>query len=98
MTFVVEGESCVDAVHALGLHAVTYMGGSSGVAYETLIADPGRTYVLCPDCDPKGMSHMRKVAEHLRPLGCVVQWFYTPGGCWDNPQGGYDIADWIERC
>ena len=96
--FWVEGESCVDALRALGLFAVTSIGGAGKFKPERDAGHlPSDRLVVVPDRDKPGMGHMETVAEH-HP-GC--QWLFpfpnTPEWNGSMPAtGGLDIADWIQ--
>ena len=96
--FWVEGEPCVDSLRALGLSAVTSIGGA-GKFKPARDANhiPADRLVVVPDRDKPGMDHMETVAEH-HP-GC--QWLFpfpnTPEWNGSMPAtGGLDIADWIQ--
>ena len=97
--FWVEGEACVDSMRALGLFAVTSIGGAGKFKPERDAGHlPSDRLVVVPDRDKPGIAHMESVAA-AHP-GC--QWLFpfpnTPewnGSC--PASGGLDIADWIEQ-
>ena len=95
--FWVEGEPCVDALRALGLFAVTSIGGAGKFKPERDAGHlPADRLVVVPDRDKPGMAHMEAVADE-HP-GC--QWLLPfPGTAeWNGSMpstGGVDIADWI---
>ena len=97
--FWVEGESCVDALHALGLFAVTSIGGAGKFKPERDGGHlPGDRLVVVPDADKPGIAHAEAVAA-AHP-GC--QWLYpfpnTPHWNGSMPaKHGLDIADWIQN-
>ena len=95
--FWVEGEPCVDALRALGLFAVTSIGGAGKFKPErdgNLF--PPERLVVCPDRDRPGIQHAEDIAaaypgcQWLYPFPGTLQW---NGSCPAN--GGLDIADWI---
>ena len=95
----VEGESCVDAVQKLGLPAVTSLGGSGQFNPDRdggLF--PADRLVVVPDRDQPGIKHADDIAaaypgcRWLCPFPGSAEW----NGCCP-PNGGLDIADWIEQ-
>jgi hypothetical protein len=94
--FIVEGESCADAMWSIGLPATTNIGGS-GKWQPSDTADlvgMART-VLCPDRDKPGMKHMETIAEKFPEVQWLYAFPYSP--LWKKlPQSqGVDVADWI---
>jgi hypothetical protein len=95
--FWVEGEPCVDALRAIGLPAVTSIGGAGKFKPQRdggLF--PSDQLVVCPDRDKCGLDHAEQVAASYP--GC--QWLYAFPGTpqWNGscpPNKGLDIADWI---
>lgn len=90
--FVVEGEACADALHRLGLVAVTSGSASSdgGADWRPL---SGRRVILWPDQDEPGRKYAERVRERLSGLGAACE-------CLDVaalglPEKG-DAADWIK--
>jgi hypothetical protein len=65
--FVVEGEKCVDALHQLGLLAVTSPGGanSASKADWSSVGEYGNVIVL-PDNDDAGETYARDVVKQIR--------------------------------
>ncbi len=96
--FWVEGESCVDALRALGLPAVTSIGGAGKFKPERDGGHiPGDRLVVVPDRDKHGIKYAEDVAA-AHP-GC--QWLFPFPGApqWNGSMpatGGLDIADWIQ--
>lgn len=95
--FIVEGESCADAMWSIGLPATTNIGGS-GKWQPSDTADlvgMART-VLCPDRDKPGMKHMETLAEEFPESQWLYAFPYSP--LWKKlPRSqGLDVADWIE--
>lgn len=97
--FVVEGELTCEAVWALGIPCVTFLGGSK--QYRTN-GDYSHSFrnekiVLCPDRDEQGVAFMTEV-ESDNP---GASWLYADPRSWewDNlpPGNGYDIGDYIEE-
>ena len=97
--FWVEGEPCVDSLRALGLSAVTSIGGAGKFKPERDGGHlPGDRLVVVPDRDKTGLKHAEKVAAAYP--GC--QWLFpfpdTPQWNGLMPEnGGVDIADWINQ-
>ncbi len=94
--FIVEGESCADAMWSIGLPATTNIGGS-GKWQPSDTADlvgMART-VLCPDRDKPGMKHMEAIAEEFPDAQWLYAFPYSP--LWKKlPKSqGVDVADWI---
>ncbi len=65
---VVEGESCVHALHGAGVIATTAPGGAlkGGCADWQPLA--GKNVILWPDCDEPGRKHMAQVEAILQSL------------------------------
>lgn len=95
--FIVEGETCVDALRKLGFTATTNIGGSgkNTHAYEVLKDYPN--LIICPDRDKKGVAHALKIFEILPQS----KWLYAlpTSPLWEKLEagGGLDIFDWIEE-
>lgn len=70
--WIVEGETCADALAKLGLVATTSGSADSagGADWSPL---RGRCCVLWPDHDPPGMKYGETVAARLRALGATVE-------------------------
>lgn len=90
--FVVEGETCADALHRLGLVAVTSGSASSdgGADWRPLA---GRPVILWPDHDEPGRKYAERVRERLNGLRAACE-------CLDVaalglPEKG-DAVDWIK--
>jgi hypothetical protein len=94
--FLVEGESCADAMWSIGLPATTNIGGAGKWQPSDTadLAGMART-VLCPDRDKPGMKHMETVAEKFPEAQWLYAFPYSP--LWKKlPQSqGVDVADWI---
>ena len=96
--FWVEGEPCVDALRAMGLSAVSSIGGAGKFKPERDAGHiPPDRLVVVPDRDKPGMAHMQDVAA-AHP-GC--QWLFPFPGTkeWNGSMpatGGLDVADWID--
>ena len=97
--FIVEGELTCEAMWAIGLPCVTFLGGSKQYRtngdYSSLFKN--HQTVLCPDRDQQGVAFMTEVAAD----NPGAQWLYADPRSWewDNlPTGnGYDIGDYIEE-
>lgn len=98
VTYIVEGETNCDAMLALGLDAICFIGGSDANV-TSLTAAEGAVFVLCPDCDIVGRKLMRRAADHLRVLNCEARWLYAGGAAhqrWQEWTSKYDVKNWIE--
>jgi hypothetical protein len=98
----VEGESCVDALMALGIPATTSLGGAGKWEKYGRVDDlVALSVVLSPDCDRPGVDHMMKVAQDLERNGILIKgWLLAPPSApWSDPpkSGGLDVADWISQ-
>lgn len=69
---VVEGESCADALAALGLLATT-SGGADSAARADWQPLAGRGVLIWPDHDAPGQRYALDVAERAQVLGCTVR-------------------------
>lgn len=95
--FIVEGETCADALWYLGLPATTNIGGSGKWrSSDTQDLEEAKKIVLCPDRDEPGIKHMETIATDFKD----AQWLYAfPNSpLWHKLplSGGLDVADWIE--
>ncbi len=89
--FVVEGETCADALAALGGLATTSGSADSADAADwTPLA--GRTVTIWPDNDEAGQRYAATVAAKLRPLGCTVRMIDV--ATLNLPTKG-DAVDWL---
>ena len=94
--FIVEGETCADALWELGLAATTNIGGAGKwKASDTADLQKAKQIVLCPDQDQPGLKHAEAIAVDFPH----AQWLYPypDSPLWNNlPNSqGLDIADWI---
>jgi len=98
----VEGESCVDALMALGIPATTSLGGAGKWQKYGRVDDlVALSVVLSPDCDRPGVDHMMKVARALEQNGILIKgWLLAPPSApWSDPpkNRGLDVVDWISQ-
>lgn len=97
LIFIVEGESCVDALWELGLAATCNIGGSEKWKPSDTADLKGARVVICPDRDKHGIKH----AELLYHAFPEAQWLYAfpESPVWDNPpdKDGLDVVDWIQH-
>jgi hypothetical protein len=97
--FIVEGELTCEAMWAIGLPCITFLGGSKQYRtngdYSSLFK--GKQVVLCPDRDEQGVAFMMEVGND----NPGAQWLYADPRSWEwesLPSGnGYDIGDYIEE-
>lgn len=89
--WIVEGESCADALAKAGKVATTSGGASSADAadWEPL---RDRSAIVWPDRDGPGADYADKVTGHLRALGCDVR--RVDVAALNLPDGG-DVVDWL---
>ena len=96
---VVEGELTCQAVWAVGLPSITFLGGSKQYRtngdYSSLFKN--RKLVLAPDRDEQGVAFMKEV-EADNP---GASWLYADPRSWEwqnLPSGnGLDLSDYIEE-
>lgn len=88
--FIVEGESCADALAQLGLVATT-SGGAGSAAAADWKPLTGRAVTIWPDNDGPGQQYAADVAEHLP--GCTVRTIDV--SALGLPHKG-DVVDWLE--
>lgn len=96
---VVEGELTCEAVWAIGLPSITFLGGSKQYRtngdYSSLFKN--KKLVLAPDRDEQGVAFMKEV-EVDNP---GASWLYADPRSWEwqnLPSGnGLDLADYIEE-
>ena len=97
--FIVEGELTCEAVWALDIPCITFLGGSKQYRtngdYSSLFRN--KKLVLCPDRDEQGVAFMAEIASD----NPGASWLYADPRSWewDNlPSGnGYDLGDYIEE-
>lgn len=96
--YIVEGESCCDALHKLGLTATTNLGGA-GKWLESHFKDvEGASVVLVPDRDIPGIKHMEAIAKRIP--NCSWLYAFPDSPLWGKKlpsSQGLDVADWIEH-
>ena len=93
---IVDGESCADALWALGLAATTSIGGTGKWRLTDTSDLQGAKVVICPDRDIPGIEDAAKISEYFPE----AQWLYCypESWAWDNlPKSqGLDVKDWID--
>ena len=94
--FIVEGETCADALWKLGIAATTNIGGSGKWKPSDTGNLSGAKVILCPDRDTPGVKHMEKIASDFPEARWVYA--YPDSGFWNNlpDSQGLDVADWIQ--
>lgn len=89
--YVVEGETCADALAKLGLLATTSgAADSAGKADWTILS--GRTVSIWPDNDEAGWHYAEAVAEILLGLGCTVRMIDVEALSLTRKA---DVVDWL---
>ena len=97
--FIVEGELTCEAVWALDIPCITFLGGSKQYRtngdYSSLFRN--KKLVLCPDRDEQGVAFMAEIASD----NPGASWLYADPRSWEwnnLPSGnGYDLGDYIEE-
>jgi hypothetical protein len=91
LIYVVEGETCADALARLGMTATTSGSCTSANAgdWEPL---RGRSVRIWPDNDDAGAKYAADVVAHLRAIGCVVE--VVEVETLNLPHKG-DCVDWL---
>lgn len=89
--WVVEGESCVDALVDFGLTATT-SGGADSAARADWQPLAGRDVTIWPDNDDAGARYANVVQDKLRALGCTVS--MIEHAALGLPKKG-DCVDWL---
>src|SRR5919199_1792316 len=94
--FIVDGESCADALWDLGLAATTSLGGAGKWRItDTSDLQGAKVVVICPDRDEPGIKDAAKISEQFPQ----AQWLYCypDSGAWDNlPESqGLDVNHWV---
>jgi hypothetical protein len=96
--FIVEGEKCVEALRAFGLHATTSGGATTWKdEFADIISAAGPSeVVILPDHDAPGDVYGKAVAASLGARGIPFRTFNTADDIQD-PWDGWDVSDWIEN-
>lgn len=96
VVFIVEGETCAEALREMGLHATSVPNGSS--SWKSGIPDlpkfRSNRLIFCPDRDRPGVELMQRLAAEFPGS----KWLWPQPSnteAWDDPSDGYDIADWV---
>lgn len=89
--WIVEGESCADALAKLGMVATT-SGGSTSAEAADWTPIKGRRVRIWPDHDKPGAEYADTVSDRLRALGCVVD--RVDVAALSLPDKG-DCVDWL---
>ena len=94
--FVVEGETCAEALQGMGLWVTSVPNGAG--SWRGAMPDMPKLrdnrLILCPDRDRPGIELMQRLAAAFpgsRWLLCQP----SNSDAWDDPSDGYDVADWI---
>jgi hypothetical protein len=95
--YYVEGEKCALALGALGLLAVTNVGGSQSWRDEYAGQLAGRDVVVLPDNDDPGWKFGQQVAGALLDRAASVKLLELPGLGPRTTKRGLDIADWLAQ-
>ncbi len=85
-----EGEKCADALHSIGLAAVTSISGSSSARQADWTPLRGMRVLIVPDRDEAGRRYAADVKGILEGLGCTVSAKEPP------VKEGEDVWDFIE--
>lgn len=94
--FLVDGESCADALRSLGLAATTSIMGMGKWQPSDTRDLEGAAVVICPDRDLTGIEQATKLAAYFPH----AQWLYAypDAPAWNNlpASAGLDVEDWIK--
>lgn len=98
----VEGEPCVDALRAIGLPAITSIGGAGKFKPDRdgpqATGLPADRIVVVPDQDKPGVKHAEAIAAAYPGCQWLLPFPETPQWNGAMPSdGGLDIADWIAQ-
>lgn len=104
VVIVVEGESCVHALHEIGLIGTTSPGGAGKSEHADWSPLAGKTVYLWPDADApdaktgvrNGIKHMREVAKQLEMLDPAPQLFWVDCDTLGLPPKG-DVVDYLDQ-
>ncbi len=89
--FIVEGETCADALAAIGIPATT-SGACSSAGRADWEPLRGRTVTIWPDLDNAGRAYAAAVSAILRGMGCAVS--IVDVSRLGLPEHG-DCVDWL---
>ena len=97
LIFITEGESCADALWALGLAATTNIGGSGKWQASDTRDLEGAKIAIVPDRDQIGIKHAELLAQEFPDA--LWLYSYPDSKAWENlPKSqGLDVADWIKH-
>jgi putative DNA primase/helicase len=93
--YVVEGEKCADALAAIGVVAITSIGGASNAHYSDWKPLASRHVVIIPDADEQGAKYASDVAALMREAGAAKAHIVSMAAIWPEVPPKGDIADWI---
>jgi putative DNA primase/helicase len=98
MIFFAEGETCADALVAMGLQATCNIGGSGNLADSDLDDLDRANLIILPDCDRGGIKWAEKIHARFPQAQAIYadpdHYSWKPENI--PPDNGYDIANWIE--
>lgn len=89
---IVEGEKCADALYRQRRRALTWVGGTNGVAHADWSLIGARDVIIWPDADQPGVTAANEIARILIEQGCRVRVMDVSG----KPDG-WDCADAIDE-
>ena len=95
--FVVEGETCAEALKALGLWVTSVPNGAG--SWRSSMPDMPKLrdnrLILVPDRDRPGVELMQRLATAFSGSRWLL---VQPSNdiAWSDPGDGYDIADWLQ--
>lgn len=93
--FIVEGETCADALWDLGLPATTNLAGTGKWRPSDTVDMEGAKVVFCPDRDVPGLKHMDEISKDFPESPWVYAFPDSPGWRQIADSQGVDVADWI---
>ena len=96
IVFIVEGETCAEALREMGLWVTSVPNGAG--SWKSGMPDMPKLrsnrLILCPDRDRPGIELMQRLADAFDGS----RWLWpqpSNSEAWEDPSDGYDIADWI---
>jgi len=93
--YVAEGEKCADALAAIGVVAITSIGGASNAHHSDWTPLASRHVVIIPDADEQGAKYASDVAALARDAGATKVRIVSMAAIWPEVPPKGDIADWI---
>ncbi len=94
--YVAEGEKCADALAAIGMVAVTSIGGASNAHHSDWTPLAGRRVVIIPDSDEQGDKYASDVSRLANGASASATQILSMAVVWPDVPPKGDVADWME--